>query len=221
MLGVINVRPSNSSHSLSTWSQSLQTRPGAAEAPGLADGRRLIYKVGRLKSTAGVIGLFALTFFALLHFQEAMSRIGNWGYPSIFLVELINSALLFIPSPGRAYTLSLSLTLNPFLLGLLGGAGAALGEFSGYYAGAKGRRILKEKWFYRWFGGLTERHFGIALFALAFLPVPFDIAGLWAGAVRYPLTRFLLYVAPGKILKMTAIALAGHYGLIRLLELCA
>jgi uncharacterized membrane protein YdjX (TVP38/TMEM64 family) len=72
---------------------------------------------------------------------------------------------------------------------------------------------LKGKRFYRWFYSMAERRLGLVLFILALLPVPFDAAGLWAGAVRYSIACFFLYVAPGKIMKMTAIALAVHYGI--------
>ena len=40
----------------------------------------------------------------------------------------------------------------------------------------------------------------------------FDIAGVWAGAIRYPLGRFLLIVVAGKLILVTAIAIAGYYG---------
>ncbi|MCI0439919.1 MAG: VTT domain-containing protein [Chloroflexi bacterium] len=191
-----------------------------AEVRHPTDDKRSTLKLGKAIYAAGVVGLFALAFLALLRFQEALSSMGNWGYPIAFLVELVNSASLFIPSPGRVYTLSVSLTLDPFFLGLLAGIGAALGELTGYYAGARGRGFIEGKrprWLRR-LHALRERRIGAVLFAMAFLPVPFDIAGLWAGAIRYPIARFLLYTTPGKVLKMTAIALAGHYGLTRLLS---
>lgn len=190
-----------------------QAARDTAPAPVQADGKAHTARVRRLISAFILVGLFALTFFGVFHFRESLSQIGPWGYLSAFVVELVGSATLFIPTSGRAYTMSMALVLDPFMLGLLGGIGAALGEYTGYYVGAKGGHILKGKRFYRWFHKMAERHLGMVLFVLALLPVPFDAAGLWAGAVRYPLTRFFLYVAPGKIMKMTAITLAVHYGI--------
>ncbi len=50
-----------------------------------------------------------------------------------------------------------------------------------------------------------------ALFTFALMPIPFDVAGVWAGTMRYPLWRFLVFVTPGKVLKVTSVALAGSY----------
>ena len=50
---------------------------------------------------------------------------------------------------------------------------------------------------------------GPGLFAFAVLPLPFDLAGVWAGATRYSLPRFMTFVLAGTVVKMTAIAFAG------------
>ncbi|MBI3742811.1 MAG: hypothetical protein HY261_00785, partial [Chloroflexi bacterium] len=49
------------------------------------------------------------------------------------------------------------------------------------------------------------------LFIVAALPVPFDFAGIWAGAIRYPVSRYLRAVYGGKVLKMLGIALVAYY----------
>ena len=60
---------------------------------------------------------------------------------------------------------------------------------------------------------LTSRWGGGALFTFALLPAPLDVAGIWAGTVHYPLSRFFIYVAAGKIIKVTTFALLGFYGI--------
>jgi uncharacterized membrane protein YdjX (TVP38/TMEM64 family) len=197
--------------------QRLPQQTASVETIRRDEGARPASWAVKLASALGIAAIFIITFFALLHFREAVVNSGPWGYPSVFLAELANSASILIPTPGRAYTLGLSLFLDPFYLGLLGGVGATVGELTGYFAGARGRGFLEGKRIYRWFQALTKRSVGPVLFAIALLPVPFDVAGLWAGAVRYPLARFLLCIAPGKIIKVTGIALAGHYGLAWLL----
>lgn len=159
------------------------------------------------------VGFSLLVVFALLHFREALAHLGPWSYLGVFLAEMGNSAVIVIPTPGPAYTFAMGVTLNPFILGLIGGIGAALGELTGYVLGAKGRRILEGGRLYDRFRTMTTRWMGGALFAFALVPVPFDVAGLWAGTVRYPVWRFMLYVIPGKVVKVTGIALAGHYGM--------
>ena len=39
-----------------------------------------------------------------------------------------------------------------------------------------------------------------------------SVAGVWAGALKYLIHKFLLYVIVGKTIKVTGIALAGYYG---------
>ena len=159
------------------------------------------------------VGFSLLVVFAMLHFREVLAHLGPWSYLGVFLAEMGNSAVIVIPTPGPAYTFAMGVTLNPFILGLIGGVGAALGELIGYFLGAKGRRIFEGGRLYDRFRTMTTRWTGGALFAFALLPVPFDVAGLWAGTVRYPVWRFMLYVIPGKVVKVTGVALAGYYGL--------
>jgi hypothetical protein len=69
---------------------------------------------------------------------------------------------------------------------------------------------------------MTARRGGGVFFAFAALPVPFDMAGVWAGTVRYPLYplwRFAVYVTLGKVIKVIAFALVGHYGINWMLEI--
>ncbi len=145
------------------------------------------------------VGFSLLVVFALLHFREALAHLGPWSYLGVFLAEMGNSAVIVIPTPGPAYTFAMGVTLNPFILGLIGGIGAAMGELTGYVLGVKGRRILEGGRLYDRFRTMSTRWMGGALFAFAFVPLPFDVAGLWAGTVRYPVWRFMLYVIPGKV----------------------
>ena len=158
------------------------------------------------------IGLMALAASVLLHFREPLAAIGRWGYLGAFLAELGNSAVILVPTPAPAYTFAMGVALNPLVLGLVGGIGAALGELAGYFLGLRGRGIVEGGRLYESFRALTARWTGAALFAFAVLPVPFDLAGVWAGSVRYSPYRFFVYVMAGKIIKVTTVASAGYYG---------
>ena len=62
----------------------------------------------------------------------------------------------------------------------------------------------------RWLVTQTRRYGVFFFFVMALSPNPaFDLAGIAAGALRYPVSLFLLAVCPGKTLKMILIALAG------------
>ncbi|MBI4235990.1 MAG: VTT domain-containing protein [Chloroflexi bacterium] len=160
---------------------------------------------------AATLVLSSIIAYVLLRYHETLSLLGSWNYLSVFIVEVASSATIIIPAPGQVYVFALSDTLNPALVGLIGGAGAALGELSGYLLGASGHPIVRSGRLYEQFHRLSGRWGGAILFLFAALPVPFDFAGIWAGTVRYPLWRFLAYVTPGKVIKVTAIGLAGYY----------
>ncbi len=58
---------------------------------------------------------------------------------------------------------------------------------------------------------------GIVLFLFAAIQGPLEVAGLRAGTLQYPLARFFVFVAVGKMLKITAFVLASYYSLAWLL----
>jgi len=61
-------------------------------------------------------------------------------------------------------------------------------------------------WMGKW-GDLT-------IFVLALLPNPlFDVAGLAAGALRYPLWKFLLIGAAGRLPKHILFSYLGYWGI--------
>ena len=191
----------------------LRLSDGSLASALLVEMRPWVRSFRRVAPIIGVLALSAVVALAMFHFREPLARIGNWGYFGVVLAEMGNSALILVPTPTVAYTFSMGGILNPVLIGALGGFAAALGELTGYYLGTRGRQVIKRGPVYDRFESMSMRWGGPALFAAAILPVPFDVAGIWAGSVRYPLWRFLVYVTPGKVAKVTAIAVAGYYGI--------
>ncbi len=157
--------------------------------------------------------------FLLIKFASRLESLGNWGYLGVAAVEFGNSAMLAIPTPSYAYTFVMGSMLNPFAVGAIGGVFAMLGELIGYYLGYRGSSILPESPRLDRFKSWTDRWGTAVLFWFAILPVPFDIAGIWAGAAHYPLSRFVPVVALGKSIKITLIALAGYFGVDALMKL--
>ena len=162
-----------------------------------------------------VIGLA----FVLIKFSHLFESLGAWGYLGVAAAEFGNSAMLIFPTPVSAYTFAMGAVLNPFAVGIIGGVAATLGDLVGYFLGRKGSAILPNHPLVARMQVWTERWGGIILFGFAALPVPFDIAGIWAGTVRYPLIRFTPIVLVGKTVKVTTISLAGYFGLETLLQM--
>ena len=149
----------------------------------------------------------------LIRYASFVEGLGEWGYAGVFLLQLINSAtVVLLPVPGHAVIFAVSGTLNPLLIGLVGAIGAALGEMTAYMAGRGGSSMVDGSKWYKRLETMGTRWRGLAIFAFSATPLPFDIAGIWAGAIRYPIARFLVIVFAGKLILVTAIAIAGYYG---------
>ena len=168
--------------------------------------------VGALQVGGALVVSIAVVVL-LIRYASFIEALGDWGYFGVFLLQLINSAtVVLFPVPGHAVIFAVSGTLNPLLIGLVGAAGAALGEITAYMAGRGGSSMVDESRWYKRLETMGERWRGWAIFVFAATPLPFDFAGVWAGAIRYPLGRFLIIVAAGKLILVTAIAIAGYYG---------
>ncbi len=154
---------------------------------------------------------------AILLNRDRIAGLGAYGYPGLFLVNLLASATLILPVPGLALAFAVGSSLNPLLVGLATGAGSALGELTGYMAGYSGRGVIENQERYaqvqRWMA-----RFGLwIIFVLSIIPNPaFDIAGIAAGAMRMPVWKFLLASLAGKTIKAALIAYLGA-GTMRLL----
>ena len=152
----------------------------------------------------------------LFVYRDKITEFGNYGYLGAFLVGLISCATIILPVPGIVvlFALGADPNLSPVLVGLAGATGGVIGEITGFMAGYGGRRMIKgkgrmyvlvENWMRRWGGW--------AIFAFAAAPLPlFDIAGVVAGVLGYPLWKFLLIAWPGKSLKYVILVLAGAWG---------
>lgn len=153
-------------------------------------------------------------------FQDRLRELGRFGYPGVFLVSLLANATVVFPAPGLAFTFAMGSVLNPWLVGLVAGAGETCGEFVGYLAGQAGRRIIENERSYARLERITRRYGTLAIFLLAAIPAGlFDVVGVIAGAMRMPWWRFFAAAWAGKTVKTLAFALAGTYSLSWLLDL--
>jgi membrane protein YqaA with SNARE-associated domain len=166
--------------------------------------------VFRVLILALVLGISGLIFV----FRDRFAELAALGYSGIFAVSVLSSATIILPAPSLALVFAMGSALPPLLVGLAAGAGEALGELTGYAAGFGGRAIITEHRTYERLRNWMQRRGGITLFVLSVVPNPvFDLAGIAAGTLHYPLWRFLLICWAGKSIKTTLVALAGAMSL--------
>ena len=168
-------------------------------------------KLFRFLVVALVLAISA-TIFAL---REYFADLAVVGYPGIFLVSLLSSATIILPAPSLALVFAMGSALPWLPVGLAAGAGEALGELTGYLAGVGGRVVIEDQKGYERLTTWMQKRGGITIFVLSVIPNPlFDLAGIAAGTLRYPVWRFLLFCWMGKTIKTTIVAWAGSQSII-------
>ena len=166
----------------------------------------------KIQLVALVLGIFAVSLvFVIWMFVGGLSNSDWWkalGYPGVFFLSLLASGGMVFPIPSLAATCGAAgLDLNLIIVGVLAGLGETLGELVGYSIGFGGQSVVQRRriykrartWMIRWGIGV--------LLILSIIPNPiFDFVGIAAGALRYPMKRFLITVWVGKTLKGLIIA---------------
>lgn len=165
---------------------------------------------------AAVVLVIVLSLY-LFSIRERIQELEGYGYPGVFLFNLLSSATLILPVPGVAVTAIMGGVFEPFWVAVAAGSGAALGELSGYLTGFSGQAVIERTPVYERIEGWMRKYGEWAILGLAFVPNPlFDMAGIIAGAAKMPVVQFLLWCWLGKVLKMLMFAYFGA-SLLRLL----
>jgi membrane protein DedA with SNARE-associated domain len=151
----------------------------------------------------------------------------QYGYAAIFLLMLVGSACIPIPSEvvllfGGAFataTVGGDGALNFWVVVLVAMAGNLAGSWIAYWIGRAGGRPLAERWGRRvllqphdidraevWF----ERHGEAAVFFSRMVPVLRAFISLPAGIAEMPFGKFTLYTILGSIPWTVGLAAAGY-----------
>jgi membrane protein YqaA with SNARE-associated domain len=166
----------------------------------------------RLTLFLAVVGVIVAAF--LLHSRITAFQIFHLGYLGVGLSALLASGGLIVPVPVLAAACVASLFLFPLLVGIIAGTAEAIGELTGYFLGYSGRGIVRRNQFFLRTEGWMRRRGWLLLLALSAIPNPvFDVVGITAGALRYPLWSFLGVVLVGKLIKFIALSYACAFSI--------
>lgn len=175
-----------------------------------------------------ILAVFLISLIILLYFinpEEIVNKIGvRNGYILVFIVSFFGG----FSAGGSVSFIGLLIILvtggmNPIYLGLVSGISLALGDMIMFYAGSKGRELIKgklneginnvanvfkkRKW-------LEKMIPAIAYFYMGFAPLPNDVLILFLAAIKYPAKKMNVIIILGDItfaLMVTILAAKGIF----------
>lgn len=187
----------------------MRSQPHLSEKPPKRESRIGINAL-RILALLAVIGV-SILIFAM---RAETHKLGIYGYPGIFLLSMIANATVLFPAPGIAMVAAMGGVLNPLIVGMAAGAGATVGELSGYMAGFSGQLVLERLGPYQRITRWMQRYGPLTILLLAAVPNPFfDLAGMSAGALKMPVMRFAFWCLVGEVIKMLLFAYAGGFSI--------
>jgi membrane protein YqaA with SNARE-associated domain len=186
---------------------------GADQDKGEARGgwvrNRLLPIVGLLL----VIGIVVGAFLFYRSYPERIEALEGYEYLGVFLISLLLNATVVLPAGNFLVVASMGAVLpSATLVGLVGGIGAAIGELTGYAAGYSGQAIVTRQRVYARLKGWLERWGMLTIFVLSMVPLVFDLVGIAAGVLRFPLWKFFIACWVGRTILYLVIAWGGALG---------
>ena len=122
--------------------------------------------IGRIAALIFVIAISVYIF----SIRDQAEQLAAYGYPGIFLLSLLAYATVLLPAPGVAIVFTMGGVFNPIGVALAAGAGAALGEISGYLAGFSGQAVAERTNIYERLSHWMRRNGPLTVLILSAIP---------------------------------------------------
>lgn len=166
------------------------------------------------KKYSKFFGIFfaVLISLSIFIFRDQLLYFKHFGYLGLFILNTLGSATLVLPTPLFMTAFAAGSVLNPFIVTVVSSLGSAIGELTGYWAGIGAEDLIEsnknvnrvKKW--------MDKYGLFALFTLSAIPNPiFDAAGIFAGATKIPIWKYLIVVWLGKMVKFAFLAYLGKF----------
>jgi len=168
--------------------------------------------------------IFVIAVIVSLHLvygrhPEKLVELKNYVYWGAFLISLIGNATIILPGAVLVILTNMGIVLypitgpfGPVMVGLAGGVGAAIGEMTGYMVGYSGRGVVENSKLYLRLVAWVRRWGILTIFILSVVPFFFDLVGIVAGALRFPLWKFVLVCWLGRTILYVVAVLLGAWG---------
>jgi len=156
-----------------------------------------------------------------IYWQE-VREFSRYGYIGAFIISFLAGVTVLVPVPSVLVVFTLGAVLNPVFIGIVSGAGEAIGSMCVYVIGIGNARAFHAmdhgvmKKFQIWIK--TRGAFSIFAMSAIFNPLFFPFTAV-AGMMHFGWWRFFLLCLAGKVLKNTLVAGAGYYGVQVILDI--
>ncbi len=173
---------------------------------------QLTGKIVPLLTLLFVIAITVGLYFFYHQYPGRFEGLKAYGYLGAFLLSLAFNATVILPV-GNVLVISALGAVMPSatLVGLAGGAGAAIGEITGFMVGYSGRGIAEKSHLYHRVEGWIRRWGVVTIFIFSLLPFIFDLAAIAAGVLRFPFWKFLLLCWLGRTISYIVVAIIGAW----------
>ena len=160
-----------------------------------------------------VLVIFLVSLIILLYFISPTEIVNKIGVQNGYILAFVVSFFGGFSAGGSISFISLLITLaaggmNPIYLGLVAGTSLAIGDMVMFYAGSKGRELIKGKWdkkinkvadVFKKRKYLEKMIPVIAYLYIGFVPLPNDVLILFLAAVEYPAKKMNRIIVLGDI----------------------
>lgn len=175
-----------------------------------------------------VLVIFLISLITILYFispEEIVNKIGvRNGYIVMFVVSFFGG----LSAGGSISFISLLITfvaggMNPVYLGLVAGTSLAIGDMIIFYAGFKGRELVRGKWdkkidkvanVFKKRKWLEKMIPVIAYLYIGFVPLPNDVLILFLAAIKYPVKKMNRIIILGDMTFALMIAILAAKGIL-------
>jgi len=173
-----------------------------------------------------VLVIFILSLIILLNFVTPTEIVDKIGIRNSYILAFVVSFFGGFSSGGSISFISLLITLvaggiNPIYLGLIAGISLAIGDIIMFYAGSKGRELIRGKWDKKInkVANIFEKRKQLkkitpllAYLYIGFAPLPNDVLILFLAAIKYPIKKMAGIIILGDLtfaLVLTTLAAKG------------
>jgi len=175
-----------------------------------------------------ILVVFLISLIVLLCFVNPEQIVNKIGVRNGYILAFVISFFGGFSAGGSISFISLLIILvtggmNPIYLGLVSGISLAIGDMIMFYAGSKGRELVKGKWdekikkvanVFKKRKRLEKMIPIIAYLYIGFTPLPNDVLILFLAAIEYPAKKMNTIIILGDItfaLMITILASKGIF----------